>query len=171
MIGRGRDRQTSQVTWYVDTDPATWVWQTTDFAERDTTADGYNWDSGTTKRWGENTLESGTTTYNVGTGTTQALATDFDNITGESQGAVGDSGGGVFYLNGSTWELAGIMGATGTFNGQPGETAVFGNLTYLIDLSYYRSSVIAVIPEPAHLALAWAGLTGLLVFRFRTRGQ
>ena len=91
-----------------------------------------------------------------GFGTTDMFYTDFDSIAGEAQGAIYDSGGGVFYDSGSEWELAGLMLTGSTGSGQPGSTAIFGNQTYMADLSVYSSQINATtaIPEPSVLVLA-----------------
>ena len=168
MIGNGVNRATSGTSWFVDTTPTPWVWSTSTFTGWDSTADGYLSGSGSAMRWGTNTI-SGTATYNVGTGNTTAFTTVFDNITGESQGATGDSGGAAFYLNGSTWELVGIMGAIGTFSGQPAGTSVFGNATYLASIPAYYSAITSAIPEPADIAVWFAGIAGGLAFWWRRR--
>ncbi len=67
-----------------------------------------------TLRWGTNTIESQNTLLDAGYGNLTVFTTDFDNVSNQAQAAAGDSGGGVFYKNGSTWELAGIINATGT---------------------------------------------------------
>ena len=169
MIGNGVNRATTGTSWFVDTAPTPWVWSTATFAGADASASGYLSGSGSTMRWGTNTI-SGTTTYNVGTGNTTALTTVFDNITGEAQGAAGDSGGAAFYFNGSTWELVGIMGAIGTYSGQPAGSAVFGNETYLASIPAYYSVITSAIPEPADIAVWFAGIAGGLAFwRHRRR--
>ncbi len=83
--------------------------------------------------------------------------------THEAQAQGGDSGAGVFANNAGTWELSGIMvsildfrsnsaiyhgtGPSGfdILNGRPGD------VTYAVDLTYYRDQIISVIPEPASL--------------------
>ena len=157
MIGNGRNRATSLTTWYVDVGTDPYTWSTSFFAAADGTLNGYLYGSGNSKRWGTNTID-GVTTYDNGTGVTTGLYTDFDAVTGQSQGAGGDSGGALFYKNGSTWELAGILSAIGNYSGQPSETAVVGDLTYAIDLSSYEGALASIIgiPEPA----TWAGLFG-----------
>lgn len=42
----------------------------------------------------------------------------------------------------------------------PGLTAVFSNNTYMADLSYYRSQIVAVVPEPSAAMLAGMALAG-----------
>lgn len=96
----------------------------------------------------------------------------FDQVgeTFEAMGSSGDSGGGIFYKNGSTWELSGMMSAIGTLDGQPSNTSVFSNVTYAADLSVYRNSIVAIIPEPSDVAL-WMGMAAfsLLLIRRLTR--
>ncbi len=84
--------------------------------------------------------------------TTIVFATTFSEhsqTTHEAQAAVGDSGGGVFQKDGTTWELTGIMGAIGTFVGQPSQTAIFENVTYSAQLANYRSEIIALRADTA----------------------
>lgn len=175
LIGEGLNRAASLTTWYVDTGVNPYTWSTTTFPEADATAGGYFYGSGNTMRWGSNTID-GAASYNVGTGATTGLLMDFDPIVGEAQGAPGDSGGALFFKNGSTWELAGILSAISTFsgstppNGQPGSTAVFGNLTIAVDLSSYSGALGAVIPipEPATWTLGCGVMVlGLAAWRRR----
>ena len=176
MIGAGVKGDATLLNWSVNQNGntsgasggAAWTWT----AQPDASGanlSGYGWGSGKVLRWGTNAI-TGTTSYNIGTGTTSALYTTFNPITGEAQGAAGDSGGAMFYLNGSTWELAGILGAIGTFNNQPGATAVFGNITYAADISVYRSAITSAIPEPAGV-VAWSGVlvAGVALWRRRRR--
>jgi hypothetical protein len=79
--------------------------------------------------------------------------TDFDAVSGEAQGATYDSGGGVFTGTASDVELAGIMITVANYNNQPAGTAVFGDATYIADLSAYRDQINQVIPEPAVIAM------------------
>lgn len=177
MVGYGRNREASQTTWFVDTDTSPWVWSTTSTPESDAAAQGYNWAAGNTKRWGSNVV-SGTSTisYSV-SGTTRivhTVNTVFSNIDGEGQAAVGDSGGGIFHLNANGtpdpgddfWELTGMMVTVGNFSGQPANTSVYGDLTYSVNIAYYRNQILAAIPEPASLTLV---ATGLLIFTLAAR--
>ena len=122
---------------------------------------------GQTLRWGDNTLEKNLVplgyTFNVnsGFGMVTSIKMDFDNISGQAQGAAGDSGGGVFYKNGTTWELLGIMNSTDSFDGQPGNTAVYGNATYAANIPTYRAQILAVIPEPSISLLTLGGAATL----------
>lgn len=166
-IGHGRNRETEQLYWSVTgIDPAL-VWTPLP-GPTGANASGYAWAAGKTKRHGANQID-GTTTYNVGTGVTTAFSADFDAVTGESQGATGDSGGAVFYKNGSTWELVGIMGAIGTMNNQPASTAVFGNTTLYASIPAYHSFIVSSIPEPADFALGLGAMAAGCAFWRRRR--
>ena len=164
MIGNGANRAVTGTTWYVDTTQTTWAWSTT-YTGQNSFAQGYSWASGNTMRWGTNVID-GTSNYN----NTSLLSTTFNNVTGSAEGATGDSGGGVFYLNGSTWELAGIMDYIGTFNGQLGSTAVFGNLTEFANIAAYDAAILTAIPEPADFAtLFGVAAIGFAFWRRRRR--
>jgi hypothetical protein len=133
---------------------------------------GYYWGNGATKRWGTNNL-IGQASVDDQHGITDTWETVFNSSgsDNEMQAAVGDSGGGVFYKRGNSWELAGIMLAVDSYYGQPGSTAVFGNPTYFADLSVYSGEIAQVmtVPEPSMLALI---LTGSVAgwFFWRRRG-
>jgi hypothetical protein len=169
-IGSGVNRGTTQLYWNVNDNgnptgavggPA-WTWTTLPDATG-ANASGYAWGAGNTKRHGTNQI-AGTGTYDIGTGATTALYGVFDAVGGESQGATGDSGGAVFFKNGSSWELVGIMGAIGTYNSQPSSTAVFGNATYYASVPAYYSAIVTAIPEPSDLAFGAGSLAVLLAF-------
>jgi hypothetical protein len=96
-------------------------------------------------RWGTNQVEG------VGTlAGDAAFATvfDADGTEHEAQGRYGDSGGPVFTKNAQgEWELAGIMYTIDVYEGQP-SVALFGNVTYAIDLASYRDQIVATVrPE------------------------
>ena len=138
MIGNGYNREATETSW-----DKNWVEGGTPIRYR-----GYKWGSGTTKRWGSNTIEGSLSAVDDGYGVTDVLFTDFDNVDGEAQGATYDSGGGVFANN----KLAGIMLFVGTYStNQPDYTAVYGNQTYMADLSSYSIQInnTIAIPEPA----------------------
>lgn len=120
-------------------------------------------------RWGENVVNAGDFTANTGNGDVISFSTQFDaaGLTHEAQAVSGDSGGAVFSYNGSTWELSGMMYAVSTYETQPGGTnsAVFGVETAIADLSYYRTQILTIIPEPSAAALAMLG--GLVLVRRR----
>jgi hypothetical protein len=175
LIGYGRNRNTALTRWNVtvvagDNND---IWTEVGSGGN---AQGYGWDTGNTKRWGIN--EKGSTSV-LGPpypfGSTDVFLTDFDNTTNQAQGSVGDSGGGVFYFDGGQWQLAGIMLAIGGFDNQPANTSVFGNVTYIADLSQYETWIMAAIPEPSTYALlVMSGVmlgVGLRISRWRGRGR
>ena len=125
------------------------------------------------KRWGKNHIdgraEVNTSDLSGNEYTTQTLAMDFDQSGGagadEMQAVSGDSGGGLFYWNGSGWELAGVfVAAWNPEPGQPKKTAVYGNLSYAADLSQYRDEIMEIIPEPSALAMLLGLGVGCLVW-------
>ena len=162
MIGYGRNRASDLTTWYVDTNA--WSWDESQFSGWDATYNGYKLADGQTKRWGTN-LVSGTAIISYGYGNVKSLYTTFDNSAGEAQGAPGDSGGGVFWNNGGTPELAGVMVTIASYSGQPANTSVYGNQTYAVDIAQYRNQILAVIPEPSTLVLTLMAVP--LLFRRR----
>ncbi len=117
--------------------------------------DGWNWAGNTTKRWGTNFVTSLTTGLILGT---VSFYTAFDDgtIFPEAQATGGDSGGAVYSLDASGTELAGIIYAVGPTPGQPADTALFTNLTFIARLDFYRDEIEEVIalPEPTN-ALPW----------------
>jgi hypothetical protein len=93
-------------------------------------------------RWGENALSTVEATNNYSTYSSQTFAASFDNLQitgvsplpGEAQAAVGDSGGAAF-VNG---KLTGIITL-----GDRGTVASYGSQSGMVDLSAYRSQIIA----------------------------
>jgi len=168
-IGYGWNRETTETTWYVDTTPDPWVWQESAFSGWDTNYYGYKYGSGTTKRWGKNDVDASGFTINAGYGNTYSIQTDFDRTGGhendEMQAATYDSGGGLFYKDGTDWELAGIMMTVAGYSGQPSNTAVHANQTHSADLSRYRDQIMAIVPEPSTIVLAMIGLLFVLPCR------
>jgi hypothetical protein len=62
------------------------------------------------------------------------------------------------------------MLAIGGFDGQPSETSVFGNRTFMADLSEYQSWIMVAIPEPSTYALLLLGVAALGWTRWQRRG-
>jgi hypothetical protein len=160
MIGNGRNRRTGETYW-----DAAWAETTESLA----VYTGYKYATGSTKRWGENSLDGINMSINDGYGTTTCFRTQFDDVADDAQGATYDSGGGVFMKHGTDWEVAGVMITVGTHTGQPGSTAVFGNKTYIADLTTYKDQIDAVIPEPM-VAFFFAGAGVLWWIRKRVSG-
>jgi hypothetical protein len=126
-------------------------------------AAGYKTISSRAMRWGENTVNASGVWVADGFGDVNMLATDFTysgTPSNQAQAAYGDSGGAVFHKNGSAWELSGIMLTVAGYSGQPdpGANAVFGNLTYAADLSFYRSEIVTIVPEPSTVAMVAVAL-------------
>ena len=134
---------------------------------------GYSEISGAGKRWGL-AVVAGTATVSVSGRPTATYYTEFIAANGSSQAASGDSGGAAFFKIGGTWYLNGIISAVATYNsgatpdGQPGSTAVFGNVTFMSSIADYNSFIVSVVPEPATWA-GWAGALALGVVAFRRK--
>ena len=113
---------------------------------------GFYWSPGGGKSWGNNKVNAGgTVVINAGLGDLTTFVTDFTTpgtpgptapTSDECQAAGGDSGGGVYQLNGSTWQLVGILDAIDSLPNQPANTAVYGNSTYSADVATYRPQII-----------------------------
>jgi hypothetical protein len=54
---------------------------------------------------------------------------------------------------------------TGTFENQPSNVAIFGNITLSADLSAYQSQIVTVVPEPGGAALLIGAALGLCARR------
>jgi hypothetical protein len=151
LIGNGRNRG----------DPTTWN------PAGPGQYSGYTWGPGYTMRWGTNNAETvpEIAILEAGLGT-QLFATVYDHTnatdSNEAQAATGDSGGAVFADTGSGFELAGIMIAIATYDGQPAETALDGNYTLAADLAVYRDEIITNMPEPSGGLAAGVALLALL---------
>jgi hypothetical protein len=96
-------------------------------------------------RWGTNVV------YQTGTQVlgTRSFSTNFSQsgqTSHEAQAAAGDSGGAVFAKKGATWKLAGIIF---TVAGCQEGSAIFGDLTYSADLSFYFDQIDEVASVPA----------------------
>ena len=166
MIGNGKDRAVSKTYWSVNTVTTPYRWNESPAFFSD--ASGYKQLSSSSKRWGSN-LADGVATVN----STSMIQTTFtqSGTVNEAQAAVGDSGGGVFVpMNNGSYQLAGIMDLVGIYSGQPANTAVFGDVTYSIDIATYREQITAVtgIPEPSVWMLSLTGL-GVLIATARRR--
>jgi hypothetical protein len=127
MIGRGRDRGI----------PYTFGSYT-----------GWRWAATSSQRWGTNAVSQGAFNLTVLGAPLRALGLSFNNLGGgppEAIGTAGDSGGPAFVGS----NLAGILVAVWSYGGQAAGTAVFGNGTYVADLSYYRNQILGITTERA----------------------
>ena len=130
------------------------------------------YDGGQAIRWGQNQVTGTVTVTDENGHSTAGYYTTFNDPTyapgptapggNEAQASVGDSGGAVFYKNGSNWTLTGAMIDVFTFSSHPDSAnpanssmAVFGELTAVADLTKYRSAILNVITP-----LPWTGQTG-----------
>ena len=168
MIGSGRDRG-AFTEWSVDQGTSPWTWTQVPSGGD---AAGYKTILTRAMRWGTNTVTAPALWIDDGFGDTFMFGTTFNDLgapSSEAQAAYGDSGGAVFRKNGSAWELAGLMLTVGGYSGQPdpGANAIYGNATYAADLSFYRSQIVTIVPEPSFTAVA-AVLVGLVAGIRRT---
>lgn len=119
-------------------------------------------------RWGLNDVASASVaSLNSGGQDVRYFTSSFDGgaYADEAQAVSGDSGGGAFVYNGSSWELAGMMFAVSTYDNQPGGalTAILGQETAMEDIASYRNQIYAAIPEPSTVTvLPLLGLVGLV---------
>lgn len=172
MIGRGRVQEPAETLWIHEVNPGpdddTWTVTTDPGAANQS---GFRTTATQEIRWGTNQVEANNLTVNVGTLANPVDVRSFSTLFGtapdQAQGVVGDSGGAVFLDGTEGWELAGMMFAVSTFENQPGgtQTAVYGNGTFIADLSFYSPQILAIIPEPAAATLA--SFAGLLLLRRR----
>lgn len=174
MVGYGRDPRNTSVTYYSNT--TTWPTQGTSTGAQ---AGGFGYGTGNLKRWGTN-LVDGTNTVDAGFGATHVLTANFygtNNITGlnnfnnntpgttsEAIVSPGDSGGGVFDSGGV---LVGMNNYVGTFNLQPADTAVFGNVSDMANISVYRTQIVGLVPEPSSVLMLGGVLASALLTRRR----
>ena len=160
-VGYGRDREVDETNW-----DASWVEGGTPIQYR-----GFKTTSTQTKSWGENDIDASGFELSNSWGDTYMLRMDFDRFGAqgddEMQVIDGDSGGALFFKNGDTWELSGILLAMGVYEDQPDYTTVYGNKSYAGDLSRYYDQIMGTIPEPGTLVLL--GLGGLMLFAKRRR--
>ncbi|MFM9058867.1 MAG: hypothetical protein ACKOSQ_07080 [Planctomycetaceae bacterium] len=177
MIGGGLDRGAFE-QWTVTTSTTgPWTWTP---VESGGNAAGFGTLGTRAIRWGTNNISdkdfwvqeyygSGTNDYYE----IKSLATTF-NGTGpatEAQAVLYDSGGAVFTKVGGQWQLAGVMYAAVGYPDQPSPlfNAVFGDETWIADLSYYRPQIVAATPEPSAAILAALGVSGLVASRLAAR--
>jgi hypothetical protein len=166
LIGNGSRETGSLLYWDVKVDPDGPTW-TALASAAGSNRSGYAL-GGSGKRWGE-ALYTSTFDYTLGSVTQTGVATLFVGATGSSQAAGGDSGGAIFFHNGTSWGLLGIISAVSTLESQPANTAVTFNQTLGVSLPVYQSALLAAIPEPSHYALGAGALSLLAVLWHRRR--
>ena len=138
MIGHGRDRLPDPTYWN-----SSWVAQ-----PGPSTFTGYTWASSqSTPRWGTNVVSY----TNSRGGSEREFRSRFrDDLHRQHAlrwpGSHGRFGRGHLYKDADgTWQLAGIMFSISQNVGQPGGSSAFGNVTYIADLSAYRSEILTAI--------------------------
>jgi hypothetical protein len=139
--------------------------------------EGYKLGGWGQKRWGTSGVSAVPGYYlDDGYGYTSYLQSDgFSLGDGDTdlQGSAGDSGGGLFYKNGSQWELAGITLAIDWSTDKPQSlwftTAVYGDWTDFADLSHYQPQIATYMatPEPSSIALLTIVAIGAIAFARR----
>jgi hypothetical protein len=133
MIGRGRNRGAGTSACYP-------------------VRQGWLWETAKTMRWGTNAVERNGINLSISGTLTRAFSTEFDEslqTEHEAQAATGDSGGAIFLENGEAWELAGIMTAISNWGACNDGAALYGNLTYAGDLSFYLDQIDDITSVPA----------------------
>jgi hypothetical protein len=102
---------------------------------------GYRWSERTKKLWGTNRVFQHI--HNQTVGNTDTFATHFSiaETRFEANAARGDSGGAAFVHAGNRWKLAGTILATGAVGEQSNRTTLYGNQTFIADLSRYRDFI------------------------------
>jgi len=182
VAGAGRSPEASTTTWHVDTTTDPDTWSETSFPAANTTRAGYKTVSPAvvpkTLRWGTNRIEAfgtyggGSTPYTV----SNAFASVFDSAADpsqtnfEAQGVQNDSGGAFFVENSpGVWQVSGLIVTVGTFSGQPdgNRTAIFGQTTVAIDLSDYKTDIMALVPESANIGFVLGAVFGVMVLARR----
>ncbi len=154
MVGNGYS-SSGEHFWSVNRNTAPWTW--TEIAEP--ANPNYNNYAGVTVsgprvvRWGENTVHDTGLYMPIGGVSVAGFTTRFDRqpytnqpaLANEAQASNGDSGGAVFSLEAGRWVLSGIMLAvSGNTSGQPSNTALYGGITFIADLSAYRTQILAI---------------------------
>ena len=135
---------------------------------------GFYWSSASgIKSWGNNKLDPAppVTVYDGFTNVI-AFSTTFDGppaplqTSDECQAGNGDSGGGVFYQNGSQWELAEMIVAIDEpLTNRPFNSAVYTDQTYALDIATYRDQIVtwlestiprlSIVPSGTNIQLGW----------------
>ncbi|MBW2666657.1 MAG: trypsin-like serine protease [Deltaproteobacteria bacterium] len=168
MIGHGRNRGAA-----TDTDNPV-VWMPPPDPPNPPKA-GYLWASGLTMRWGTNRIDGKWLPHPNDTVSWYAIFDEQGSgyTTDEAQAAVGDSGGAVFFKQGGSWELMGVMHTVSLWPGDPDfpdsgqqfNSALYGNATAVADLSAYRDQILdlTAVPEPGGGLMLLSGVAFLLV--------
>lgn len=108
---------------------------------------GFSLASTRTKRWGSNRIEEVGQNYTTRYTNTRGFSTSFDpfDTRHEAQAVNGDSGGAVFIKRRGKFELAGVLFSITKFPEQPEDSILYGNSSYIVDLSHYREQILNLI--------------------------
>ena len=124
-------------------------------------------------RWGNNVVTSVGEDVDYGSWRTRGFHVLFDQsgVQYEAQAVPGDSGGAMFLKRNGQWQLAGVMFAVSVYPGQNYySSAVFGQATYGVDISYYRPQLDAILNAPSVPALPWTATVVILFAMAATGG-
>lgn len=161
LVGNGRIQQNMLTGWDVTVvgGPANDIWtEVSPAASGD--LQGYKVTAAQQVSWAVNELNTVGTTVDLGSyGDIVSITTLFNqgpgSFTQEGQAINGDSGGAMFFHDGSSWQLIGVMHSVDNYETQPYNTSIYGQSTYGSDLSAYREQIVTLtgIPEPSAMAL------------------
>ncbi|MCX6976825.1 MAG: hypothetical protein NTX04_02565, partial [Verrucomicrobia bacterium] len=130
------------------------------------TKTGFDWSNSGAKSFGTNKIQTTVETQdNLGYGTLEVFGLEFtqSGITRtnqEAQVTTGDSGGGVFFKSGGTWQLLGMIDALGSYV-YPQAASVYGDYSYIGNLPTYRSQITPLVASTAGSG-KWTGSTSAL---------
>jgi len=106
---------------------------------------GFLWRAPSVKRWGTSLVSEYRHDLSVGFTDTFAARFSIAKTANEAIAARGDSGGGAFAHLDGRWQLVGIILAIDNNPGQPEDSSVYGNRTFIADLARYREFIQRVI--------------------------
>lgn len=150
MIGAGRTRLAALTHWSVtvfggDNND---IWKEVGKNDFNVRFSGYQTSDDYNSRWGQNIVSLTNSRKTSAAGDVLLFHTNFEeslpfSTDHEAQAVLGDSGGGVFQKNYSTWELVGVMQSVRTLDNQPGnmQTAVFQNKSLIADVAQYADVI------------------------------
>ena len=146
MIGNGVNRSPSRTGWNL-------AWAIVPLS--DASHAGYKSSPGRAMRWGTNRIAAINLLMPTGKQASRSFATRFDAgfpTPHEAQASNGDSGGPVFAKNGEgRWELVGIMFTIAQQSKQPQIPAIYGDITFAVDIHAYRDQIEKIVASsPDH---------------------